>query len=306
MTNNGEQFDISAFLSGSVGQKLYELAFEMTPVGMSFVTFDRRGVLCNPALCTFLGRTAEELQLIDIGSVTHPDDRNLHVDLHRQLMSGDIDRYSLDKRYIHKDGHTLWAHLEVVLVSDDMGLPRMLLSQVIDIGPRVALAERLRYLAGHDPLTGLGNRAELFVEIDKAIKSRLLGLPFAILFFDMDGFKAINDELGHATGDRVLAHVAEQIRASIGAKDFAARIGGDEFIIVARHVSISEYACELAKCILESLREPVLWDGRVLTFEASIGIAVANGNNPDAMLSLADKALYLAKRSGKNRFVMGE
>jgi diguanylate cyclase (GGDEF)-like protein/PAS domain S-box-containing protein len=304
MTDNGGPFDISKFLSGSIGQKLYELAFQMTPVGMSFVTLDRRGVHCNPALCTFLGRTAEELQLIDIGSVTHPDDQHLHVDQHRHLMAGDLERYALDKRYIHKDGSTLWAHLEVALVRDDSGVPRMLLSQVIDIGAQVALAEQLRYRASHDALTGLGNRAELFVQIDKANESRLLGLPFAVLYLDMDGFKAINDQHGHAMGDRVLAHVATQIRATLGHDDFAARIGGDEFVVVSKHLSITVYAAELANRILESLRKPTYWDGHVFTFGASIGIAFGIGNGPDAILSSADEALYRAKRAGKNRVVM--
>ena len=220
MTGKTGTFDISALLSGSIGQKLYELAFEMTPIGMSFVTLDRRGVHCNPALCTFLGHTAEELQLIDIGSVTHPEDRDLHVDPHRRMMAGEIDRYALDKRYLHKDGHSLWAHLEVALVRDDDGLPRMLLSQVIDIGAQVALAKQLRHQAGHDVLTGLGNRAELFVQLNQANESWLLGHPFAVLYLDMDGFKAINDELGHAMGDRALAYIATQLRGTLGPDRF--------------------------------------------------------------------------------------
>jgi PAS domain S-box-containing protein len=205
MTGKSEPFDISALLSGSVGQKLYELAFQTTPVGMFFVTLDRHAVHGNPALCAFLGRTAEELQLIEIGSVTHPDDRDLHVEFHREMMSGAIDRYALDKRYIHRDGRTVWAHLEVALVRDDAGLPRMLLSQVIDIGARVALADKLRWEACHDPLTGLGNRAELFTQIGRANDVSVRGSPFAVLYLDLDGFKAINDQCGHATGDHVLA-----------------------------------------------------------------------------------------------------
>jgi diguanylate cyclase (GGDEF)-like protein len=89
-------------------------------------------------------------------------------------------------------------------------------------------------------------------------------------------------------------------------EDYAARLGGDEFVLLAKHVSIIEYATEMAARILRDLREPTQIDGHVLTFGVSIGIAVANGNPPEALLLSADQALYRAKRSGKNRFVVSQ
>ncbi|RYZ80228.1 MAG: sensor domain-containing diguanylate cyclase [Proteobacteria bacterium] len=306
MIKKGTFVDMRGPWSEGILEKLYELAFQMTPVGMSFVTLDRRGLYCNPALCYLLGRSAEELSMIDIGSITHPEDRNLHVELHRQLLAGEIEQYSLDKRYVHKGGHIIWAHLEVVLVGDDISLPRMLLSQVSDIGHRVAMSDQLLFLASHDVLTGLGNRSELFAQIDRANQRDPTSVPIAILYLDMDDFKSINDMLGHAMGDRALVHVAEQIRGVLGPEDFAARIGGDEFVVVAKHQAIAAYASNLAKQILECLSVPVHWDGHRLKLSASIGIAFASHQSPDAILSLADDALYLAKRNGKNRSVISE
>ena len=296
--------NMSSLETSSVAHKLYELAFQMTPVGMSFVTIDRRGLHCNPALCSFLGRTAEELALIEIASITHPEDQNLHVEMHRKLIAGEIHRYALDKRYIHKDGHTIWAHLVVASVGDDIDIPRMVLSQLVDISARVALSEQLEYQASHDKLTGLGNRAKLFSHLENAIDQIDSELSFAVLYLDLDGFKSINDRLGHAMGDRALVHVAGQIRAALGRNDFAARIGGDEFVVVAKHKAITDYAPELAKLILQGISVPVLWSGHALTLSASIGVAFGSGDSPDAILSLADDALYAAKRLGKNRSVI--
>lgn len=307
MANHTDPPDPARLLRGSVGQKLYELAFEATPVGMAFVTLDRRAVHCNPALCRFLGRTEDELKAIGIASLTHPDDADSHVLFHQQLMAGEIEEYRLDKRYIHKDGRPLWAHLHVKLVRNNNGEPSVLLSQVVDINDRVILAEQLQWQAAHDPLTGLGNRAELFAQIGKSLDPATRPVGLAILYLDLDGFKRINDIFGHATGDRMLIHVAATIRNILGPDDAATRIGGDEFVLIARHHSIAAHAEALAGSILTGLRQPLDWEGRTLIVAASIGIAIApkEETSPDRLLQRADHALYAAKNAGKDRFCIG-
>jgi PAS domain S-box-containing protein len=138
---------------------LLNAAFESTPVGMAFLTLDRQILRVNDALCAILGRTEEELRALGLGSLTLSDDRMVHADLHRKLISGEIDRYQLDKRYLHSDGRTVWTTLHVGLVKDRNGRPACLISQLHDITERVEATERVRWLAMHDSLTGLGNRA---------------------------------------------------------------------------------------------------------------------------------------------------
>ena len=297
---------VAAFdaFSGELGQRLYELAFQTTPVGMSFVTLDRRAVRCNPALCAFLGRSAEELQSTDISAVTHPEDMDLHADAHQQLLAGEIDSYRLDKRYLHKDGHVLWAHLQVGVIRDEDGAPRVLLSQVIDIGERKAQTERLRWRAEHDALTGTVNRTELFARLRSALQRAQPSRPVAVMYLDIDGFKQVNDRHGHATGDRVLQQAALRMARMLRASDTTARIGGDEFVLVAEDLPDAVQAGALADRILAALRGGVDVQGQAIDLSASIGIVLAHEGDPDSLLQRADAALYEAKRAGKDRYVI--
>ncbi len=161
----------------------------------------------------------------------------------------------------------------------------------------------LEHSAMHDSLTGLANRALL----QKDLACRLEGdtaearQRTALLFIDLDRFKTINDGLGHAFGDLLLIRVAELLRAAVRPQDVVARHGGDEFVILLEHVDASE-AEELAERVIESLREPLTLDGRVIHVTASIGVVVGEpGTTADGMLQTADCAMYKAKAGGKDK-----
>lgn len=298
--------DEDAPIFGLASNRFYERAFQLTPIGMSFVTLDRRAVHCNPALCRFLGRTVDELKAINIGSLTHPDDAHLHVEDHERLLRGEIDHYALDKRYIHKDGHVVWGHLEVAAVQDEDGARVMLLSQVMDISERVALSESLRWHATHDALTGFVNRVELFACLRRSIESLQDGHAFAVFYLDLDGFKAINDRHGHAAGDHALMEAATCISRTLRKSDTAARIGGDEFVLVVEDCRDRESAARLAQRIVLEIQKGVPLDGATVPLSASIGICLARDEAPEAILQRADAALYQAKRAGKGRYVMAD
>jgi diguanylate cyclase (GGDEF)-like protein/PAS domain S-box-containing protein len=273
-------------------------AFESTPVGMAFLSLDREILRVNGAICAILGRTEEELRSRGLGALTHPDDRTLHADLHRQLLSGEIDRYQLDKRYIHSDGRTVWTTLHVGLVRDRDGQPVCLISQVHDITERVEATERVRWLAMHDSLTGLGNRALLFDRLTHACESGDLA---SVLYADLDEFKRVNDTYGHESGDTLLKEVARRIETVMRRSDTITRVGGDEFAAVLARSTTASQARKVAEKIRSVAGKPVALGATMLLISFSIGVAVGRDLAADELLRQADDALYKAKRSGRNR-----
>nr|MBX2854790.1 EAL domain-containing protein [Paracoccaceae bacterium] len=167
--------------------------------------------------------------------------------------------------------------------------------------------EALQYSAFHDALTGLANRRGLEAHLDKLeMERRQNGGGLAVMHLDLDRFKQINDTLGHAAGDHVLTEVAKLLRENVGPEDFVARIGGDEFVIVAPSVSNVEALKTRAQGIIEATRRPVPYEEHQCRFGASIGVACGEGRRLDAkkLLVNADIALYRAKRQGRNAAVL--
>jgi diguanylate cyclase (GGDEF)-like protein len=161
----------------------------------------------------------------------------------------------------------------------------------------------LEHAALHDPLTGLGNRSLLQRDLGSRLKSDRPDARqrTALLFIDLDRFKTINDGLGHAFGDLLLIRVAELLCAAVRPQDIVARHGGDEFVVLLEQVDEIE-AQELAERVVQSLREPMTLDGRVIHVTASIGVVVGHpGATADGMLQTADCAMYQAKGGGKDR-----
>ena len=177
---------------------------------------------------------------------------------------------------------------------------RHLQSQVLD---RQKAHDELHYQAFHDPLTGLPNRRQFGQRFDEAIdQARTAGESLALFYVDLDGFKMINDTLGHAVGDGVLKAVAERFRKNVGRRDVVARTGGDEFNILLVEVGNGELADRVAQALLASLSKPIEVDGRILTLSASIGISLFpdNGQDFQELAHCSDAAMYVAKKRGKN------
>jgi diguanylate cyclase (GGDEF)-like protein/PAS domain S-box-containing protein len=200
-----------------------------------------------------------------------------------------------------RDGSTFPIEVSAsVMRSDDT---RKYVAIVRDISERVRLQQALEHQAFHDDLTGLANRALLRDRLDHAIaRSRRSGATVAVLFGDLDGFKMINDTLGHDTGDLLLADVAHRIEHNLREGDTAARLGGDEFAILIEDASPDD-ATAMAARILDALREPFVVEGRELFVRISIGIADnhADALDADELLCRADIAMYAAKARGRDR-----
>jgi len=176
---------------------------------------------------------------------------------------------------------------------------------VRDLRDRRRAEERIRFLAHHDPLTRLPNRAGLAEELTRALALRgRHDQPFAMLALDLDRFKAVNDTLGHAVGDALLTKAAARLRNAVRAGDLVSRQGGDEFMVVQFEPSQPESATHLAGRLVEVLARPFVVDGHVLNIGTSIGIALfpQDGEDPAALMRNADLALYRAKSDGRGAY----
>ncbi|MBD2532490.1 CHASE2 domain-containing protein [Nostoc flagelliforme FACHB-838] len=163
----------------------------------------------------------------------------------------------------------------------------------------------LRYLAYHDPLTGLSNRKFFAEQLNESLHwAQHNNLLLGLLFIDLDGFKQVNDTLGHETGDRLLRTVAERLSNSLRASDTVSRLGGDEFTIILRAIPNVQIAAKVAEKILSSITKPIVLDGYAIRISASIGISVYPYNSQDCetLMKQADAAMYRAKHLGKNRY----
>jgi len=173
-----------------------------------------------------------------------------------------------------------------------------------DVTQRREHEEAMRRMAYRDPLTGLPNRISLGdrlgLEIAHARRNRE---SLALLYLDLDGFKEVNDALGHHAGDALLRGVAERLRRVLRGGDTVARLGGDEFVLVLPGISGADEARRVGQKILEALRVPFGFEGRELSASASIGLALypRDGEEPETLLRRADKAMYRAKQLGRGR-----
>ena len=165
---------------------------------------------------------------------------------------------------------------------------------------RLRTEERIRHDALHDPLTGLANRTLLHDRLAHALaRSAREQVTTGVLFIDLDGFKAINDRFGHATGDAVLTELAARLTAAVRPADTVARLGGDEFLVVCEELDF-EAATALGRRLDDAIRQPLVVGGVEHRLSASIGIALGH-DDPDELLARADAAVYRAKAAGRGR-----
>jgi diguanylate cyclase (GGDEF)-like protein len=172
----------------------------------------------------------------------------------------------------------------------------------------------LRHLALHDPLTGLANRTLFYQRVEHALLTHhRSGSRLAVFFIDLDGFKRVNDERGHSAGDAVLVEVAARLTRSLRATDTIARLGGDEFAVLAEQVAAPDHADVIAERIVRALQTPYDINGEPAVITASVGVAVRQSDlattaadmpSADDILHSADEAMYVAKASGKDRYVL--
>jgi diguanylate cyclase (GGDEF)-like protein/PAS domain S-box-containing protein len=206
-------------------------------------------------------------------------------------------------RLQHADGTWSWNATSAAPVCDEDGQVLYVLGVIHDITQRKRNEQRIRFLAEHDALTGLPNRAHLASRLEDMLdKLPAQGGQLALLFIDLDHFKPVNDQYGHAVGDKLLQAAARRITATLRGSDFVSRIGGDEFIVVLPAASSEQTARIAATKLRDALMQPFTIDGHPLQIGSSIGIALAphHAQTPEELLQKADAAMYLAKERGRN------
>jgi diguanylate cyclase (GGDEF)-like protein/PAS domain S-box-containing protein len=199
---------------------------------------------------------------------------------------------------VRKDGSRFWASVLITALLDEEGKLRGFSKVVRDITERKEAEERLKHQALHDALTDLPNRHLLVDRLRQALRrTRRPENRVAVLFMDLDGFKVVNDSLGHDTGDRLLVEVAERLKGCLRPEDTLARFAGDEFIVLLEEVEGADDAFRVTQRITEEFREPFALDGRELTLGFSIGVALGDADmeSPEELLRDADIAMYRAK-----------
>lgn len=303
----------------AASEEAFRLAFDGAGIGMALISLDGadrgRFLRVNDAMCSITGYSRDELTSRSVDDITHPDDRgrNEPPDGRRAVGLDHVDR--TEKRYVRPDRTVVWVAITTTVVRTASGELRYGIAQVEDVSARRAHETELRHRAGHDPLTGLANRATLMDQLTAFIsaageapasRSGAEAGDGAVLYCDLDDFKPVNDTYGHDIGDSVLRIVAARLREQVREHDTVCRLGGDEFVILARHIGVAD-AEQLAERVERAVAEPITIDQNSIAVTISIGITFIRTNRDDgdsqliaasttsALLREADEAMYRAK-----------
>ncbi len=268
--------------------------FEMTSDLLATISLDDRFTLLNPAWEQLLGWSREELEGAPITEFMHPDDATQTLALLHAAESRDAQLESFTNRYRHRDGSWRWLLWSARRDGDTW------YAAVKDVTDRLWLERQ----ALHDPLTRLPNRLLLMDRACQALARlhRSSG-AVAMLFIDLDKFKAVNDNLGHDVGDRLLVLVSERLAELMRDSDTVARLGGDEFVILAEDIEGEGEALALGARVLDALETPFPLGTAEVAMLASVGVSVSHtpDADPETMLREADVAMYRAKAAGGRR-----
>ena len=278
----------------SVVEELDEVVFRTDAAGC--------WTLLNPAWTRITGRTVESSLGQPAAASIEAEDRALIRVQIEGLLAGTIDRFSESARLLTTDGVTRWAELRARPALDADGAVVGMSGTLTDETERRRLQRQLTELAVRDPLTGLANRTLFRDRVENArARGRRGRRRSAVLFLDLDGFKAVNDSLGHAAGDRLLVETAARLSGALRPGDTIARLGGDEFGILLEDVVDMSDAVEVADRLVLVAREPVTVDGHRFVGSASIGMALLDCHTKgiDEVLRNADVAMYEAKATNR-------
>ena len=283
----------------------FRATFDHASVGIMHSSLDRRILVVNRKFCEMVGYSAEELQQGSVRQLHHPEDSDADQHLEKQLVAGEIDHFSFEKRYIRKDGSVFSANRAVSLVRDENGRPSYFIRVIEDISARKEAEEKLLRLAHFDTLTDLPNRATFHDRLNQAlVQARRRDENVGIMYLDLDHFKRVNDTLGHAVGDLLLKQVAQRLGEAVRAGDTVGRLSGDEFGIILAGLRDSDDASVVARKIVETFAIPFKLENNERFITASIGISIypADGDEKEELMKAADAAMYRAKEKGRNNF----
>jgi diguanylate cyclase (GGDEF)-like protein/PAS domain S-box-containing protein len=328
----GVNLDMTDWVDALIASETrFTATFEQAAVGIAHVALDGTWLNVNRRCAEIVGYPKEELLGLRFSDITHPNDLLADWTLVRELLQGERETYSLEKRYFTKDGRLVWVNLTVSLVTKADGSPDYFISVIEDITIRkrvenerdeliAKLEQRVRErtaelerLSLTDPLTGIANRRSfdrcLEAEWDRAVRTRQ---PLSLILVDIDFFKNMNDSAGHSAADDALRAVASCLsQVAQRSADLAARYGGDEFVLILPDTT-ADGAFRIANRVQElveslGVRNPGSSIDSAMT--VTQGAATASPDSKGSWSSLlldADRALYRAKQTGRARIAVAE
>jgi diguanylate cyclase (GGDEF)-like protein/PAS domain S-box-containing protein len=299
---------IESILAGGASGRdaqLLRAVFAQAGIGVGLSDMAGKILVVNTSFARMFGYEVEEFIKLHITDLNHPDDTSEVWEQYGALMRGDVERVSLEKPHLHRDGHTIWNSVNVSLIRDANGVPIHTLAFFEDVTDRHQLEQQLRHQALFDPLTGLPNRVQFFERLGAAFEDPHNRV--GICYVDLDCFKDVNDTLGHDIGDKVLVMVADRLALCLQRPgQIVARLGGDEFVFFVPDPGSTNEVTELADSVLRVLESPFDVDGHMISISASLGVMeqeVAELSQVDLMKG-ADVTLARAKQAGRNRWAL--
>jgi diguanylate cyclase (GGDEF)-like protein/PAS domain S-box-containing protein len=287
-------------------EETYRLAMEATEDGIWDWDIQKGSIYYSPGWAKILGAENVAIEPIDWKSRLHEDDANRVMRSLKLHLAGRCNDWQQEHRVRRNDGSWSWVLARGRVVSRDQeGNPLRMLGTITDINFKKANEEIIWQQANHDNLTLLPNR-KLFHELleQKIKQSQRKRQELWVLFLDLDGFKEINDTLGHQNGDELLILVAERLKASLRQSDIVARLGGDEFVIILSDVTNAVVVDRIAEKLVSAIGHTYELNQDHLFITTSIGIAnyPKDADNANDLVKYADQSMYAAKREGKNRY----
>ncbi|WP_156819734.1 putative bifunctional diguanylate cyclase/phosphodiesterase [Pseudonocardia sp. HH130630-07] len=279
--------------------------FESAAVGI--VIFDPSGwsIEANQAAATMLGYSRTTLAGMAVHDFVSREEAPEIWAERPRLLDGSLDRLRIMRPLRRTDGAEIWVDAVVTALREPGGAARLLVAVLSDVTESRELQDRLEYQALHDPLTELPNRSLFFGRLSESIERDADdGARPGVCYLDLDGFKVVNDTLGHQAGDQLLAVLAHRLQAALE-PHLVARTGGDEFVVLVERSADRAELEEIAGRALGTVRRPVRIDGRDIVISASVGVVRHDGElGPDELMRAADTTLYSAKRAGRGRYVL--
>jgi diguanylate cyclase (GGDEF)-like protein/PAS domain S-box-containing protein len=292
---------------------VFETFFDHARIGLALADLSTAYVRVNDTYAGLLGRPPEDLVGVSFTEVLHPEDRASELSRVQDLLSGRETSLSAEERYVGPHGQELWVLHGLSVVREKDGTPAWFAVSAQDITERRKVESDLRELtatlterAVRDPLTGLANRTLLLERLRSVLaRDARTGDSTAVLFLDLDGFKAVNDRYGHNVGDEVLMTVAKRLAAAVRPSDTVARIGGDEFVVLVEGTTPDSLEAVVAR-----LREAVCHPLPTLDLEVGVSIGIATSTRgdtePRTLINAADRAMYTNKYTNRTTSKHGE
>lgn len=282
----------------------YRALFDLTSDGVVMIGLDWKILSANPKALQMLGYQNDEFIGMEVNRWEDFEDPDLMEKRRTQILAGD-DLPTFEEVLIKKDGSKIDVEMSLSLVKDADNHPQHVQCIIRDITARKEYEEQLQHQALHDPLTNLPNRIlfENRYQLAHAPGDEDKSLV-AVLFVDLDNFKQVNDDFGHAVGDLVLMKLGDRMQASLRESDTVARLGGDEFVIILENIHDKDDVKSIVRKIQQNISQPMMFEGQEIQVTASIGINISEKSklSETDLVKTSDSAMYKVKEDGKNDY----